>query len=275
MNDWKLEKEESVGGVTLYDMSIFIQEFDTANKTSYLAEYKEHYSSMSEHFAELMQYAGLGNTYLGLDGNDGYSATAGTDFIFGKEGSDTLYGNGGNDILRGMDGNDNLHGGDGNDILSGGNDKDSLYGESGNDTLYGESGNDIFDGGSGNDILIDSDGDDTFVFGRGYGHDEIRDEGGKNSIRFAGLSPRDISVNGINDFDVRITIKSTGETLTIKNFRKDETLADYTLIFDNVTMHCTDEKSPFRHIYGGDGDDVLKVMQFPTQPCIHLAEMIP
>ena len=178
--------------------------------------------------------------------------------IRGDENSNSLNGTMVADLIYGKEGNDSISSGRGNDLIYGGADNDTIHGDEGDDIIYGDEGDDYLDGGSGDDILIDSDGDDSFVFGRGYGHDEIRDEGGKNSIRFAGLSPRDISVNGINDFDVRITIKSTGETLTIKDFRKDETLADYTLIFDNVTMHCTDEKSPFRHIYGGNGDDVLK-----------------
>lgn len=178
--------------------------------------------------------------------------------IHGDKVNNSLVGSIVADVIYGEEGNDSISSGRGNDLIYGGADNDTIHGDEGDDIIYGDEGDDYLDGGSGNDILIDSEGDDTFVFGRGYGQDEIRDDGGKNSIRFAGLSPRDISVNGLNDFDVRITIKSTGETLTIKNFRKDETLADYTLIFDNVTMHCTDEKSPFRHIYGGDGDDVLK-----------------
>lgn len=223
------------------DISSYLGYFATNVQNSYdiFQQFREFFSTYDSEWLPIIDDSVFG-AIRGDENGNSLNGTVAADLIFGKEG------------------NDSISSGRGNDLIYGGADNDTIHGDEGDDIIYGDEGDDYLDGGSGNDILIDSEGDDTFVFGRGYGHDEIRDEGGKNSIRFAGLSPRDISVNGIDDFDVRITIKSTGETLTIKNFRKDETLADYTLIFDNVTMHCTDEKSPFRHIYGGDGDDVLK-----------------
>lgn len=57
-----------------------------------------------------------------------------------------------------------------------------------------------------------------------------------------------------------ITIKGTNDTLVIKDFRKGEEYANYDLEFDGVKMHVTDKGSPFKHIFGGNGDDVLKAV---------------
>lgn len=62
------------------------------------------------------------------------------------------------------------------------------------------------------------------------------------------------------EYDATITIKGTNDTIVIKDFRKGEEYANYDLEFDGVKMHVTDQGSPFRHIYGGNGDDVLKAV---------------
>ena len=136
----------------------------------------------------------------------------------------------------------------------------SLAGQAGNDILYGGNGSDILDGGTGNDILYGGAGNDTYVFAKGYGSDTIIDSDGLNTLRFKGLNPLDILVNGTGDYDATITIKGTNDTLVIKDFRKGEEYANYDLEFDGVKMHVTDQGSPFRHIYGGNGDDVLKAV---------------
>ena len=172
-------------------------------------------------------------------------------YINGTTIADVVYGNGGNDRINGGDGNDLLFGGDGND---------AIYGGKGNDTIYGDDGDDLLDGGVGDDILKGGSGNDTYVFAKGYGSDTIIDADGLNTLRFKGLNPTDILVNGTGDSDVTITIKVTNDTLVIKDFRKGEEYANYDLEFDGVKMHVTDKGSPFRHIYGGNGDDVLKAV---------------
>lgn len=172
-------------------------------------------------------------------------------YINGTTIADVIYGNGGNDTINGGDGNDLLFGGDGND---------AIYGGKGNDTIYGDDGDDLLDGGVGDDILKGGSGNDTYVFAKGYGSDTIIDADGLNTLRFKGLNPTDILVNGTGDSDVTITIKGTNDTLVIKDFRKGEEYANYDLEFDGVKMHVTDKGSPFRHIYGGNGDDVLKAV---------------
>ncbi len=162
-----------------------------------------------------------------------------------------LLGGTGNDSLKGTNGIDIIYGDNGNDVLSGG---------SGNDILCGGKGNDVLDGGTGNDILNGGEGNDTYVFGKGYGNDTIIDSDGLNTLRFSKLNPNDILVNGTGEYDVTVRIKGTNDTLVIKDFRKGEEYRSYDLEFNGVKMHVTDKSSPFRHIYGGNGDDVLKAV---------------
>lgn len=172
-------------------------------------------------------------------------------YINGTTIADVVYGNGGNDRINGGDGNDLLFGGDGNDVI---------YGGKGNDTIYGDDDDDILDGGVGNDVLKGGSGNDTYIFAKGYGSDTIIDTDGVNTLRFKGLNPNDISVNGTGEYDATITIKGTNDKLVIKDFRKGEAYANYDLEFDGVKMNVTDKGSPFKHIFGGNGYDVLKAV---------------
>lgn len=223
----------------VYDLGVYLKSYDKINGTSCFAEYSNHYS---ENYAYIVESTKSGNTYLGTESNDSYNGTSKNDFIFGESG------------------NDNLHGGNGNDAISGGSGNDTLYGDSGNDILIGDEGNDTLDGGTGNDTLKGGSGDDTYIFAKGYGNDTIIDSEGLNTLRFKGLKPSDILVNGTDEYDAAITIKGTNDTLVIKDFRKGEEYRNYDLEFNGVKMHVTDKGSPFRHIYGGNGDDVLKAV---------------
>jgi len=107
-----------------------------------------------------------GDSYLGLDGEDGDDEIRGlgaVDWIFGGLGSDVIYGGDGNDLLEGgsywqtkdESSKDVLHGGPGKDDLTdfdGGD--DVLYGGDGDDkTLAGGAGEDVIYGGDGNDLI--------------------------------------------------------------------------------------------------------------------------
>ena len=223
----------------VYDLGVYLKSYDKINGTSCFTEYSNHYS---ENYAYIVESTKSGNTYLGTESNDSYNGTSKNDFIFGESG------------------NDNLHGGNGNDAISGGSGNDTLYGDSGNDILIGDEGNDTLDGGTGNDTLKGGYGDDTYIFAKGYGNDTIIDSDGLNTLRFKGIKPSDILVNGTDEYDATITIKGTNDTLVIKDFRKSEEYRNYDLEKDGVKMHVTDKDSPFRHIYGGNGDDVLKAV---------------
>lgn len=223
----------------VYDLGVYLKSYDKINGTSCFTDYSNHYS---ENYADIVESTISGNTYLGTESNDSYNGTSKNDFIFGESG------------------NDNLHGGNGNDAISGGSGNDTLYGDSGNDILIGDEGNDTLDGGTGNDTLKGGYGDDTYIFAKGYGNDTIIDSDGLNTLRFKGIKPSDILVNGTDEYDATITIKGTNDSLVIKDFRKSEEYRNYDLEIDGVKMHVTDKDSPFRHIYGGNGDDVLKAV---------------
>lgn len=79
--------------------------------------------------------------------------------------------------------------GTGNDLSNTiyGNDLSNvLEGRGGNDTISGDSGNDHLDGGAGNDFLYGGggDGDDTFMFGLGYGRENISGHVGYDTLAF-------------------------------------------------------------------------------------------
>lgn len=236
--------------------SDILSEREFSDICAYLGYFGSNVQESYEIFGDVRDYfAKAAPEYVELIDSSVYGAIRGNNennYLNGTNVADLIYGNAGNDTISGGNGNDLLVGGSGNDVISGG---------SGNDILYGDSGNDVLDGGAGDDILKDSEGDDTFVFARGYGHDVIMDEGGHNTLRFKGLKPTDVLVNGTGEYDVTIRIKGTDDTLIIKDFCKDGKYSDYDLEFDGgIRMHVTDKESPFRYIYGDSGEDVLKAV---------------
>jgi Ca2+-binding RTX toxin-like protein len=143
---------------------------------------------------------GAGNDLLvGGAGDDWLSGGAGADAFSGGEGDDTqlvdaqdaqadIQGGAGFDIAvvtgsQGVTLNLALAqleaaiGGRGNDQLSApGNGRVLLAGGAGNDVLSGGMAGDILLGGAGADLLNGAGGDDVYVFQRGDGVDEIRDQ---------------------------------------------------------------------------------------------------
>ncbi len=206
----------------IYDLGIYLKSYDKLYGTNYFTDYYDYYKGMSDVITESVNAAKGSNTYVGTNSTDNYSGGSLRNYIFGEDGDD------------------------------------SLYGGAGDDYISGSKGNDLFDGGAGNDFYEDDAGDDTYVFTEGYGEDTITDNGGSNTLSFLNLTVDDIWVNGTGDYDVTIKIKGTKDSLVIKNFRENEALADYTLVFKDMTMHCTDEGSPFKHICGSESDDVLQ-----------------
>lgn len=138
----------------------------------------------------------------------------------------------GDDVLRGTEFNDLLD-------ARGGNDR--LLGRGGNDTLIGDSGNDVLDGGAGDDDLRGGAGADTYVFGRGSGHDIVRDtvESGsqRDIVRFSGLNRTDIQVTQNAQKNLIFTVRDSGETLTILTDSSDDAkngVGQY--VFDDGTV---------------------------------------
>ncbi|MBU1052976.1 MAG: putative Ig domain-containing protein [Proteobacteria bacterium] len=171
----------------------------------------------------------------GTDDSESIAGFSDQDYIQGLGGNDYLYGLGGDDTIEGGSGNDRIYSHSGNDILTGGE---------GDDTLYGESGNDIYDGGQGDDILYGSNsngwnyygpmpytynsanGDDIYLFGRGYGNDTVVDRdktpGNIDTILLGSdIVPDDILIQHKKN-DLVLTIKDTGDKLTVLNWFFDE-----------------------------------------------------
>ncbi|WP_041245445.1 putative Ig domain-containing protein [Geotalea uraniireducens] len=130
---------------------------------------------------------------------------------------------------------------EGDDLIIGSRLTDSIDGLGGNDTIIGRSGDDVIDGGAGDDLLIGSayayndyytgaqrinatvveaNGNDIYYFGRGSGRDTIIDgDDTQNTDRlrfFEDVAPSDIAVSRNND-DLILTIKDTGDSVTIRN----------------------------------------------------------
>jgi Ca2+-binding RTX toxin-like protein len=136
---------------------------------------------------------GAGNdTLIGGAGDDAYfvdvagdtiqeAAGAGIDTVFSTSASYTLRANvenlqhvGANGINATGNGLANeMVGGDGNDTLDGAGGNDTLFGGAGHDTLFARGGTDRVTGGTGDDMLITTTGNHTFVFGPGFGNDQI------------------------------------------------------------------------------------------------------
>lgn len=96
---------------------------------------------------------------------------------------------------------------------------------SGDDLLWGRT---TLDGGAGNDILIGTRDKNEYSFGRGYGHDTIKEQdsifGNYNyegrytdRLTLVGLNPYDVTFarHPSDPLSVILTIRDTGETLTL------------------------------------------------------------
>jgi VCBS repeat-containing protein len=165
------------------------------------------------------------------------------------------------DVLRGTEFDDLID-------ARGGNDR--LLGRGGNDTLMGGAGNDVLDGGAGNDQLHGGTGSDTYHFGRGDGHDTIIEDswlqGETDRIEFkAGVAPSDVklervrTINGwqVSD-DLKVTLRDTGETITVKNhFNESNRFAVEEIAFADGTVWDA-EAIKSRSLLGEDGNDDLR-----------------
>ncbi|KZN45185.1 hypothetical protein N474_05480 [Pseudoalteromonas luteoviolacea CPMOR-2] len=197
-----------------------------------------------------------------------FDGTDQSDIVLGSIYKDTLKGYDGNDVLYAEQGNDTLYGGGGSDYLDGG---------LGNDTLIGESGNDVLDGGAGNDQLQGRSGNDNYLWGAGSGEDIILDSQGDldNVVFKAGIESTDL-IWSRTATDLKVTLRTTGETLTIKyffyseqnkieNFKlHDGTLISYTAIESQLKVssgtHSNDVITTYDlddTIYGHGGNDQI------------------
>lgn len=147
---------------------------------------------------------------------------------------------------------------------------DRIEGGAGNDKLSGLSGDDVLDGGEGNDELHGGSGADTYYFGRGDGHDTIIEDswsqGEVDRIEFkAGVSPDDVRLERVRtesgwqvSDDLKITVRDTDETLTVKNhFNASNRYAVEEIVFADGTVWDV-EMITSRSLLGEAGDDALR-----------------
>jgi Ca2+-binding RTX toxin-like protein len=98
----------------------------------------------------------------------------------------------------------------------------------GDDAIYGMPNVNTLDGGRGRDYLSGGQGSDTYIFGRGYGHDQIEDNdssfkalgGSPDTLRFAdGLIWSDFDFVREADPDtLTLRVKGTNDAVTLQDF---------------------------------------------------------
>ncbi len=160
-----------------------------------------------------------------------------------------ITGTAGADTLTGTSLIDRISGGAGNDFIAGGLGADIVNGDEGSDQLFGGDGDDQLDGGAGTDALNGEAGQDTYVFGRGYGQDILRDspveQSGPNTIQLiSGISPDEVrlqarlSEDGIN---VVLTINETQDELTLLGAADPSLIPISQIFFADSTSWDTSE----------------------------------
>lgn len=245
--DTKIADGENVDTL-IYDLGVYLKSYDEMNGTRLYADYTAHYSSMSAHYADIVDLTKSGFTYLGTQANESYNGTGGNDFIFGENGKDTLNGSNGNDII---------YGGEGNDSLNGGTEADKLYGEGGDDHLYGNGGNDILDSGEGNDFIYGGSGNDIYIFNVGYGTDVIKDGEGINTIRFGREFNADLLTAWRTNWnDLAIIFANAEDKLIIQDYFVSEANRKFNTEFADGSKFTFEAiENPINHIHATEYDD--------------------
>ena len=205
------------------------------NKQDFIS-FRNCFADKSEEYAAAIDLSGIGTIVRGSSSNE--NGTIADDIISGSSANDSINGDAGNDIIYGKEGNDSIYGGNGNDTLYGGEGDDSLYADAGNDILTGGAGNDTLVGGEGEDVLDGGEGDDrlyggredryalsgndTYIFGRGYGRDIIRDTditaGNLDVIKMKeDIKPEDILIKR-TDNNLELIVKGTTDKLIVEDY---------------------------------------------------------
>ncbi|OGA04114.1 MAG: hypothetical protein A3H35_09190, partial [Betaproteobacteria bacterium RIFCSPLOWO2_02_FULL_62_17] len=146
-------------------------------------------------------------------------------------GNDLIYGTGGDDHLAGLAGNDTIDGLDGDDFIEGGPGNDQLLGGAGSDTLIGGSGDDALNGGPG---------DDSYHFGLNDGNDRIVDSDDTadnldSLILGPGIAPEEITFGALGG-DLSLTLRTTGQTVTLENWLSGPEARIETVVFNDGTV---------------------------------------
>lgn len=179
------------------------------------------------------------------------------------EQADKLYYTAETDNISALAGDDEIYAGDGANVIDAG---------AGNDTVYAGNDDDTITGGRGDDVLNGANGADTYHYRLGDGNDTIVDHfeatGRNNRLVLHELSKDDIQMARVNGDDLRITIKQTEHTITVKNYFNGQAITGYVfdrIEFDDNTAFETDEIRTLVQqgteqndtLYGYSTDDVL------------------
>ena len=145
-------------------------------------------------------------------------------------------------------------------------------GTSGNDVIHGFSYQDVLEGRAGDDFLSGHEESDTYIFGRGYGHDTVRDDMGSifatnnDVVMFTDAAYADVTFHrtGSSD-DFSISINGTSDALTVQNqFRILYGLINLATdrieqfkFSDGTVLSWEDIIHNFNAAAGTDGNDVI------------------
>jgi VCBS repeat-containing protein len=136
----------------------------------------------------------------------------------------------------------------------------TFTGTTGNDTLVGTANGDTFDGLSGNDLMRGLGGSDTYIFGRGYGQDTIREDD-----PVAANTSTDRVVFDVNRSDVLISrvgnnlviqIAGTPDQLVVQDqFRNLNWVVEEFVFADGTVLTAADMRREV--MIGTPGDDTI------------------
>ncbi|MCP4998328.1 MAG: RTX toxin, partial [Hyphomicrobiales bacterium] len=142
-----------------------------------------------------------------------------------------------------------------------------ITGTAGGDNITGTNADELFDGAAGNDILAGGYGHDTYLFGVGSGHDIIDEHSSSSAfdvLKLVGLNQSDVEFKrpwtDVND--IVVTIKATGETMTLDNQLNLKDGVEK-IIFDDGTVLGADDWSldaelrPLGPVTGSGGNDTI------------------
>lgn len=130
----------------------------------------------------------------------------------------------------------------------------AVYGFGGNDTIVTNTGNDILDGGSGDDSLTGATGNDFYIYSAGL--DLVIDSGGTDSLAITGgVTINDISVSDVGYYDIKLTINSGTDEVTLQDFRYSSTYQVDTVVFDDG--FATNLAGYSSWLWGTSGNDAI------------------
>ena len=232
--DEKIKNGEDVS-TFIYDSAVYLISFDKIHGTNAFAEFSDYYSQSE--YAELLELAKSGNTYLGTSSNDIFAGTANNDFVFGNEGDDRLSTGNGTDFI---------YGGEGDDVLNGGEGDDSYY----------------FEENHGNDQVIDQKGNSSFIFKDGLKYEDYELTFNENDelVLTHNATGENITLKNFIDNPAGYDFYFGDETIIIGGGDKRKVIngtSDRDVLSSNEGLNIFHGRDGNDLIYGGDNMDII------------------